>query len=150
MTTNYREMTYQDLERVNAKIKTTPIKGKDYAEVNQRVMAFRMLYPTGRITTDIVKDEGGEVTFVATISVHDDFGNPIVIATGTAREKEGSSRINATSHVENAETSAVGRALGFCGIGIDTSIASFEEVEHAVAQQEEKEEHRRHRRCVST
>jgi hypothetical protein len=36
----------------------------------------------------------------------------------------------------NCETSAVGRALGMCGFGIDTSIASFEEVKSAIAQQD--------------
>ena len=44
--------------------------------------------------------------------------------------------INKTSYIENCETSAVGRALGMCGIGIDTSIASYDEVATAIAQQE--------------
>ena len=39
-----------------------------------------------------------------------------------------SSNINKTSYVENCETSAVGRALAMLGIGIDTSIASANEV----------------------
>jgi hypothetical protein len=38
----------------------------------------------------------------------------------------------------NCETSAVGRALGMCGFGIDTSVASAEEVQNAMANQEEK------------
>jgi hypothetical protein len=61
-----------------------------------------------------------------------------LLATGTAYEKEGSSNINRTSYIENCETSAIGRALGFCGIGIDTSIASYEEVATSIMQQEEK------------
>ena len=47
-----------------------------------------------------------------------------------------SSNINKTSYVENCETSAVGRALAILGIGIDTSIASANEVEDAIAQQQ--------------
>ena len=61
--------------------------------------------------------------------------NGSILGTGTAYEKEGSSFINKTSYIENCETSAVGRALGFAGFGIDTSIASAEEVMNAQYQQ---------------
>ena len=57
-------------------------------------------------------------------------------ATGHAMEKEGSSYINKTSHIENCETSAVGRALAMLGFEIKKSIASKEEVEDAKLQQE--------------
>ena len=60
-------------------------------------------------------------------------------ATGHALEDRRSSFINKTSHIENAETSAVGRALGNLGIGIDNSVASAEEVEMAIALQNTKE-----------
>jgi hypothetical protein len=46
--------------------------------------------------------------------------------------------INKTSYIENCETSAWGRALGNLGYGIQTSIASAEEVEMAIAKQEKK------------
>ena len=49
---------------------------------------------------------------------------------------KGSSNINKTSYVENCETSAIGRALAMLGIGIDTSIASANEVSDAIAKQE--------------
>ena len=55
-----------------------------------------------------------------------------------AYEKEGSTFINKTSYIENCETSAWGRALGNLGIGIDTSIASAEEVQNAVLNQGKK------------
>ena len=57
---------------------------------------------------------------------------------GYAQEKESSSFINKTSFIENCETSAVGRALGMCGFGIDTSIASYEEVQNAINNQGDK------------
>ena len=50
---------------------------------------------------------------------------------------QGSSNINKTSYIENCETSAVGRALAMLGIGIDTSIASANEVTEAIAKQQE-------------
>lgn len=125
------KITFDDIQRVNETIKTTDIKGKDYAEVNQRIKAFRMLYPNGTIHTNMISNENGVCIFKATII--DEKGT--VLATGTAYEKEDSSFINKTSYIENCETSAVGRALGMCGIGIDTSVASYEEVSNAIANQ---------------
>ena len=127
-------MTYEQIQEVSKSIKTTDIRGKQYAEVNQRIKAFRMLCPNGSISTEILSDKDGVVIMKA--SVMDEDGK--LLGTGTAYEKEGSSNINKTSYIENCETSAVGRALAMCGIGIDTSVASFEEVEGAISQQESK------------
>ena len=46
--------TYEELVKANALIKTTDVKGKEYAEVPQRVKAFRSLYPGGSISTEIL------------------------------------------------------------------------------------------------
>ena len=81
-----------------------------------------MVFPNGAIETEIVSLENGVVTMRAIVK--DEDGK--IIATGFAYEKENSSFINKTSFIENCETSAVGRALGMCGFGIDTSIASYE------------------------
>lgn len=128
-------MNFEQLQQANATIKTTDVKGKAYAEVNQRIKAFRMLYPEGFIETELLQMQDGIVTMSAKAGYYKD-GQKIVLATGTAQEKESSSYINKTSYVENCETSAVGRALGMMGIGIDASIASAEEVENAIANQE--------------
>ena len=125
------KITFEDIQRVNETIVTTDIKGKEYAEVNQRIKAFRMLYPTGSITTEMLNNENGVCVFKATIT--DGIG--CVLATGTAYEKENSTFINKTSYIENCETSAIGRALGIAGFGIDTSVASAEEVQNAMANQ---------------
>lgn len=124
-------ITYDQITSVNKQLKTTPIKGKDYVEVNQRVNAFRQLMPNGRIDTNILHLDGGICVIKAT--VYDDDGN--LLASGIAEEKESSSYINKTSYVENCETSAVGRALGFLGIGIDGSICSAEELTNAINNQ---------------
>ena len=128
-------MNFEQLQQANATIKTTDVKGKAYAEVNQRIKAFRMLYPEGFIETELLQMENGVATMMARAGYYQD-GQKIVLGTGTAQEKESSSYINKTSYVENCETSAVGRALGMMGIGIDASIASAEEVENAIANQE--------------
>jgi len=125
-------MKYLDLAIANEQIKTTDIKGKDYAEVNQRIKVFRMLYPNGTIKTEMISNENGVCIFRAEILDNEGY----LLATGTAYEKENSTFINKTSYIENCETSAVGRALGMCGIGIDTSVASAEEVQNAIQNQE--------------
>ena len=129
-------MKYLDLAIANETIKTTDIKGKDYAEVNQRIKAFRMIYPQGSIVTQMLSNENGVCVFKATVGTDDG----VILGTGTAYEKEDSSFINKTSYIENCETSAVGRALGMAGFGIDVSVASAEEVANAMANQEVTQE----------
>lgn len=91
-----------------------------------------MVYPSGDIDTELLSNSDGVCIFKA--FVRNEEGK--LLGTGTAQEKENSSFINKTSYIENCETSAVGRALGMAGFGIDTSIASAEEVANAVTQQD--------------
>lgn len=125
-------MEWGELKRINESLDTTSVKGKEYVEVNKRVMAFRELESNGSIVTDIISLENGVVVMKTTVTNSE--GR--VLATGFAYEKENSSNVNKTSYIENCETSSVGRALGFCGIGVDSSIASAEEVQNAIKQQE--------------
>lgn len=131
-------MTYEQLRKANEMIKTTNIKGKEYAEVNERIKAFRMVYPDGFIATEMLQNENGVCIFRAEVGYQADNGDGNILGVGTAYEKEGSSFINKTSYIENCETSAVGRALGMAGFGIDTSVASYEEVQTAIENQKEK------------
>lgn len=94
-------ITYEDIKRANEAIKTTDIKGKEYAEVNQRIKAFRMVYPTGQIQTEIVSNEGGVCVIRAAVGYVNENGHGVVLGTGTAYEKENSSFINKTSYIEN-------------------------------------------------
>lgn len=128
-------MNYEQLKKANEALKTIDFKGKGYAQVNERVKAFRMVCPNGSITTEIVSMEDGVVTMRATVLEEDG----TVLATGYAQEKESSSYINKTSYIENCETSAVGRALGFAGIGIDGSMASADELANALNNQNKGE-----------
>lgn len=128
--------TYEDIRKANDAIRTMSIKGKEYAEVNQRIKAFRMVYPEGFIRTEIESLEDGVCIMTAEVGFYIAGSEYCVLGTGTAYEKEGSTFINSTSYIENCETSAVGRALGMAGFGIDTSVASAEEVQNAIANQE--------------
>lgn len=112
-------------------MKTINIKGKDYVMVNERILEFRKNYPNYSLESEIVILNEESVTIKAIVK--DETGR--VVATGFANEDKATSIINKTSYVENCETSAWGRALGCLGIGIDTSIASAEEVTTAIKKQ---------------
>ena len=114
-------------------MKTINIKGKEYITVNERLIYFRTRdeFKGYGIKEDIVSIDDTEGIFKVTI--YDSNGEPIVSA--HAQEYRDSSYINKTSFVENGFTSALGRALGYLGIGIDTSIASANEVQNAVTNQ---------------
>lgn len=129
--------TYQQIKEANDSILTTDIKGKEYAMVNQRIKAFRMVYPDGFILTDMISNDGEVCVFRANVGIYEN-GEPLTLGTGSAFEKASSSFINKTSYIENCETSAVGRALGMAGFGIDTSVASYEEVQNAINNQGKK------------
>ena len=126
-------LTNEKLQKINSMITTTNIKGKEYAPVSERVRAFREVLPDWRIITNIVSFQDNE--WVLKAEIQDQDGD--TQATGYASEKVGAGNINRTSALENAETSAVGRALGFLGIGIAASIASADEVTNAAQQLEE-------------
>ena len=112
------------------KLKTINIKGKEYVEVNERLKYFRVNYPNFSLVTEVLQCTEEHCVMKATILNE----HGIAIATGHAHETKGSSFINKTSHVEVCETSAWGRALANFGIGIDSSVASANEVQMAIAQ----------------
>ena len=108
---------------------TVKIHGKEYKTVAKRIQEFREKHPDFTIQTELVEANDTLVVMKATISM-----GPQVIATGYAEEVRTASKINRTSALENAETSAVGRALAFFGLG-GSEIASADEVANAISQQ---------------
>ena len=106
------------------KMKTINIQGKSYVEVHERVKFFRENFKDHSLTTEVIEKTENSIMMQAIVKNKDGF----VIATGTAEEIKDSSKVNKTSHVENCETSAWGRALANLGIGLDTAIASAEEM----------------------
>jgi len=136
-------------------MKSIKIHGKDYVLVNDRIKEFTTnpKYNDYGLETNKTLDEWFEYTDKKTGEILQDNrvefkciitnASGKTVSNGTARELRSSSYINKTSHIENCETSAVGRALGFLGIGIDTSIASANEVINAVNNQPEKQEDNR-------
>jgi len=116
------------------KLKTINIKGKDYVEVHTRLKYFREVY--SEYTLDSVVLDKTSESIMIKAEIKDSTGR--LIASGIAEEYKGSSYINKTSYVENCETSAWGRALGNFGIGLDTSVASANEVMNAISNQKKQ------------
>jgi hypothetical protein len=108
-------------------MKTIEIHGKKYVTVNERVKHLRENYPGWVIKTKFLVVNENEALCKATII--DEKG--LTVATGHAYEQKSNTGINKSSHVENCETSAVGRALAYVGIGIDAGIASLDEIINA-------------------
>lgn len=112
------------------------IRGKQYQTVALRVQNFRTVHPDFSLVTAVV-DRAPEYV-VMRAEIHDAGGR--VIATGHAEEYRTSSQINKTSALENAETSAIGRALAAFGMG-GTEFATANEVMNAIHQQNNGEGH---------
>lgn len=123
-------MTYQDLVDVTAEAKKMDIKGKNYIPCVERVKAFRKIFPHGAIETEMLEIDDDHCVIRASVYDNTESGS-VLLGTGTAREEKNSSNVNRAAFVQNCETSAVARAIGFAGIGIDADIASYEEVVRA-------------------
>lgn len=114
-------------------MKSVNIKGKEYITVNERLIYFRKqaVFKGWRIVEDLIELNEKEGVFKVNIVDKDDN----IISSAHAQEYRDSSYINKSSFLENGFTSALGRALGYLGIGIDTSIASAEELVNALNSQ---------------
>jgi hypothetical protein len=103
---------------------------EDYVPVADRLARFRAERPTWALAADLIVDDGKRV--LARASICDDHGR--LLAVGHAEEIRGQGNVNRTSAVENAETSAWGRALAALGYEVRAGIASREEVEKTSRQ----------------
>ena len=112
-------------------IKTTKIGKKDYVEVDERIRLFWELHPNWTILTEMIYNCEENLVCIFKAKIIDE--NDVIKATGHAREFQADkkSMVNKTSHVENCETSAIGRALGIKGIITEYGIASANEVRNA-------------------
>jgi len=111
-----------------------PIHGKQYKTVAYRVNEFRSQYPEYTVSTELV--EANETLVVMKAGISNEQGR--LLATGFAEEVRAASKINRTSALENAETSAIGRALAALGLA-GTEYASADEVANAITQQNDGE-----------
>ena len=114
---------------------------KEYVEVNERIKIFNEKHQNKSIITNIdVFELDGNVFAKAEACILDEEGR--AIRTGNAMKQKGSNKYNEFSFLENAETSAIGRALAFLGIASTNVVASQDEVEdvkESIKQSEKQE-----------
>lgn len=105
-------------------LQTISLKGKEYVPVNVRIQEFRAndKYKNWSLISKLVEHTESICVFLA--EIHDE--NDKCVATGYAKEYKSTSN---PKYIENCETSAWGRALANLGIGIDESIASYQEMQ---------------------
>lgn len=105
-------------------MKTIDIRGKSYVPVVERVKEFHKLYPEGHIITDIESNDETRVIVRAEVKL----GSRTFI--GHSQAEWGKGMMGGVA-LEVAETSAIGRALGFANIGLIDGIASADEMRKA-------------------
>lgn len=110
--------------------KAIDIKGKKYVLVSDRILAFNEKYESGMITTDLVSSPSDQMVIVKA-TVYPEAGTNRHF-TGYSQATWGDGMVNKTSALENAETSAVGRALAMMGIGVIDSVASVDEINKTI------------------
>lgn len=108
--------------------KAIDIKGKKYVLVSDRVIYFNEQYPNWSIATERTTQDWMEVVKA---TVTPDCDKPTRVFTWYSQAKWWDGFINKTSALENAETSAVGRALAMMWIWVIDSIASMDEINKA-------------------
>ena len=137
------------LNNTNADIQYIAVHGKDYAEVKEKVRAFRRVFPEGSIATKIIEVDENHCIFKA--SVFNENGS--LLAEGHAQETYATTKFK-DSMLEIAETSAIGRALGVLGIGIKGGIDSADTMRRVADKEETKNKmlicHRCGRQIIDT
>lgn len=128
-------MAYNNYQKSNNNQKKAKFNLDDYVQVNERIDIFWKKFPNGRIHTELLKWQDKVILMKAEVYKNVEDEKPFAI--GHAYEVEGSTFINKGSAIENAETSAVGRALGIAGFEITKSVASREEVAQAKYNQQQ-------------
>ena len=102
------KITYIEIEKANKTIKpmiisrknkeTGKVEKKGYAEVHQRIKAFRMVHPNGDIKSQLISNENGICIFKA--DIYDSEGNHLASATAQENIKS-NSFINQFNAIEN-------------------------------------------------
>ena len=119
------------------------IKGGYYLKVSGRVLEIHAKYPDGvSITSEILDETESYITVKAVVEVNN--GNSVSRTSGHARayfEFKNKNSVNFSFALENAETSAIGRAIGTAGVGLieGSGFASAFEMERIEAKNKARE-----------
>ena len=113
---------------------------ENYATVQERIAQFYQYFPNGSIRTFLVRSDGPEVVFEARVFRGSDEAATNIYTSGWAREVEGKTPVNRTSHLENCESSAIGRALANLGYATDARRPSRSEMLKVARTKEEHDQ----------
>ena len=102
----------------------------DYETVEDRLAKYWKENPDGRIATELVEWSAGR--FIVKALIYRTEADAQAWATGLAFEQITDRGVNATSALENCETSAIGRALANAGYAAKGKRASREEMAKVV------------------
>jgi hypothetical protein len=98
----------------------------DYETVESRLEKFWKEFPDGRISTELEVCEAHR--YVVKAYLYRTYLDQVAYSTGFAEEKDSDRGVNATSALENCETSAIGRALANAGFAAKGKRPSREEM----------------------
>ena len=82
------KVSYEQIKKANEEMDLLKLGAKNYAQVNQRIKAYRKVYPTGKIETEILEIKDDYVRIRATVTDTEEY----VIATGTATNRRSEKR----------------------------------------------------------
>jgi hypothetical protein len=109
-----RQLEYRTTKRIinNTKPKEhQPMSLENYEPVAVRLDRWLSTHPGTQVLTELLTEPGADIcVFKASLLV-----DGAIVATGHAEEIRNAGNVNRTSHVENCETSAIGRALANAG-----------------------------------
>jgi len=108
----------------------------DYETVEERLIKFWKEHPDGQIHTKLVSSNSTQ--YIVEASIFRTEADPRPWTTGLAEETVQGRGVNATSALENCETSAIGRALANAGYATKGKRASREEMSKVAASQQVK------------
>lgn len=106
------------------------LQGRKYVQVVDRINYFNDNFKNGSIRTRLIS-EPASTHYVVEAKVIPDVTVPERYFSGLSQAKLGDPGANKDAALENAETSAIGRALGMMGIGVIDSVASVDEMNKA-------------------
>jgi len=98
----------------------------DYETVESRLEKFWKEFPDGRVSTELEVCEAHR--YVVKAYLYRTYLDQVAYSTGFAEEKDTDRGVNATSALENCETSAIGRALANAGFAAKGKRPSREEM----------------------